>query len=65
MDLRPTHWNENRAKSPGIRSDWRVTVKVVSTLDEVRPCPSLIWNVRFEPICVAPPTETVVARDGV
>jgi hypothetical protein len=28
---------------------------------------SLIWNVRFEPICVAPPilAGRVVARDGV
>jgi len=28
---------------------------------------SLVWNVRFEPICVAPPilAGMVVARDGV
>src|SRR5271166_1985721 len=34
----------------------RVTAKVVDALDEVRPYPSLIWNARFEPICVAPPS---------
>ena len=50
-----------------VGSGWRGTVKVVSTLDEVRPCPSLIRKVRFEPICVAPlvPAGRLVARDGV
>jgi hypothetical protein len=43
------------------------TAKIVCTLDEVRPFVSLIWNVRFEPICVAPPIPQgrAVARDGV
>jgi hypothetical protein len=42
-------------------------VKVVATLDKARPFPSLTWNVRFEPIGVAPPVPAgrVVARDGV
>ena len=31
------------------------TAKAVYTLDEARPFLSLTWNVRFEPICVAPP----------
>jgi len=53
--LRPTHSNENRFESARIRSSERGTAKVVVTLDEARPFPSLIWNVRFEPICVAPP----------
>jgi hypothetical protein len=67
MGLRPTHRDENRAELMSVGSSWRGTVKVVPTLDEVRPCPSLIWNVRFEPICVAPPVPAgrVVARDGV
>ena len=39
----------------------------VYTLDQVRPFLSLIRNVRFEPICVAPllPEAELVARDGV
>jgi hypothetical protein len=67
MGLRPTHGNENRVDLAGVRSVRRGTVKVVETLDEVRPFQSLIWNARFEPICVAPlvPVGRVVARDGV
>jgi hypothetical protein len=44
-----------------------VDAKVVCTLDEVRRFLSLVWNVRFEPICVAPPilAGRVVAREGV
>ena len=39
----------------------------MATLDEVRPCQSLVWDARIEPICVAPsiPVGRVVARDGV
>jgi hypothetical protein len=55
MGLRPTHRNENRSESARVRSSGRGTAKVVVTLDKARPFPSLIWNVRFEPICVAPP----------
>ncbi len=68
MGLRRTHGHENQAEpAAGVRSSQRGTVKVVPTLDKVRPFPSLIWNARFEPICVAPPIPAgrVVARDGV
>ena len=66
-------WASGAPIAMKIRLSWRVrsrrrgTVKVVATLDEVRPFPSLIWNARFEPICVAPPVPAgrVVARDGV
>jgi hypothetical protein len=54
MGLRPTHRHENPVESARrINLAW--TAKVVCTLDEVRPLLSLIGNVRFEPICVAPP----------
>ena len=67
MGLRRTHCHENEAQSAVYDSSRRGTVKVVATLDEVRPFPSLIWNARFGPICVAPPIPVgrVVARDGV
>jgi hypothetical protein len=62
----PTHSYENRAESAGVRSSRRGTAKIVVTLDEVRPFPSLIWDARFEPICVAPPPGGKgVAREGV
>jgi hypothetical protein len=52
MGLRPTHRHENQVGSARtINLAW--TAKVVCTLDEVRPFLSLIWNVRFEPICRA------------
>ena len=54
MGLWSTHCNENEFELVGIRSVRRGTVKVVETLDEERPYQSLIWNARFEPICVAP-----------
>jgi hypothetical protein len=54
MGLRPTHCNENGFELVGVRSVRRGTVKVVETLDEERPHQSLVWNARFEPICVAP-----------
>jgi hypothetical protein len=61
MGPRPTHRDENRSESARVRSSGRGTVKVVATLDEVRPFPpSLIWNVRFEPICVQRCTVSVV-----
>jgi hypothetical protein len=54
MGLWPTHRHENPVESARtINRAW--TAKVVCTLDEVRPFLSLIGNVRFEPICVAPP----------
>ena len=66
MGLRPTQMNENWFESD---VGWaaRGTVKVVWTLDMLRPCGSLIWNARSEPIFVAPPilAGRVVARDGV
>jgi hypothetical protein len=65
MGLRPTHRHENYVESARtINLAW--TAKVVCTLVEVRPFLSLIWNVRFEPIYVAPPilAGRVVARDG-
>lgn len=53
-------------ESARVLSSKRGTVKVVRTLDEVRPFPSLIWDARFEPTCVAPPPSGKgVARDGV
>src|SRR5437870_1753601 len=67
VDLRPTYRNENRSESARVRSSVRGTAKIVATLDEVRPWKSLVWDARFEPICVAPsiPVGRVVARDGV
>ena len=54
MGLWPTHRHENPVESARtINLAW--TAKVVCTLDEVRPFLSLIGNVRFAPICVAPP----------
>jgi hypothetical protein len=44
MVLPRTHGQENQAKSANVRPSRRGTVKVVATLDEVRPFPSLIWN---------------------
>jgi hypothetical protein len=63
MGLRPSHRYENQTELAVYDWPWRGTAKVVRTLDEVRPFPSLIWNERFEPICVAPPS-LGVARDG-
>ena len=48
---RPTHSDENQTESAGVGSGQRGTAKVGKALDEVRSFPSLIWNVRFEPIC--------------
>jgi len=67
MGLRPTHRYENQTESERVPSSRSGTAKIVATLDEARPWKSLVWDVRFEPICVAPfvPVGRVVARDGV
>jgi hypothetical protein len=67
MGLRPTHRYENQTESERVRSDRCGTAKIAATLDEARPWKSLVWDARFEPICVAPsvPAGRVVARDGV
>jgi hypothetical protein len=66
MGLRPTHRHKN-FESERVRSSWCGTAKIVATLDQVRPWKSSVWDVRCEPICVAPPVPggRVVARDGV
>jgi hypothetical protein len=67
MGLRRTHMNENRFEPVQCRMGGRGTVKVVWTLDTLRPSGSLIWKARSEPIFVAPPilAGRVAARDGV
>jgi hypothetical protein len=54
MGFRPTHRDENGVQSAcPINGVW--TAMAVYTLDVARPFLSLTWDVRFEPICVAPP----------
>jgi hypothetical protein len=65
MGLRPPIGMKMRSSERHDHLAW--TAEIAVTLDEVRPFLSLIWNVSFEAICVAPPilAGRVVARDGV